>query len=214
MNAHLDNMIITIDRQYGSGGHIIGKKLAEDLRIPFYDNDLIKESAKSSGICEEIFESFDEKPTSSFLYSLVMDPLSLGYTNQSFEMPINYKVFLASFDTIKQLAKKGPCVFVGRCADYALRDTGIPCLNVFVKAPMESRIRRAEEVYGIEHDKCKEFTNKMDKERSSYYNYYTSNRWGHAKYYDLCIDSSKYGIHGSVELIKHAVELRKKRMEK
>lgn len=205
-----NNIIVTIDRQYGSGGHIIGMKLAEDLRIPFYDNELIKESSKSSGIREEIFESFDEKPTSSFLYSLVMDPLSLGYTNHSFEMPINYKIFLASVDTIKQLAEKGPCVFVGRCADYALQETEYTCLNVFIKAPLESRIKRAEEVYGVDPAKCREFIAKIDKERSNYYNYYTSNRWGHAKYYDLCIDSSKYGIHGSVELIKQAMNLIKK----
>ena len=208
-----DNIIITIDRQYGSGGHIIGKKLAEDLRIPFYDSDILKEAAKESGICEEIFESFDEKPTSSFLYSLVMDPFSLGYNNNSFDMPINYKVFLAAFDTIKSLAKKGPCVFVGRCADYALSDQNLPFLSVFVKAPLESRMIRAQEVYGIPAAKCKEVLTKRDKERANYYNYYTSNRWGDAKSYDLCLDSSKYGIHGSVDLIRFAAELKMKRLQ-
>ena len=116
------NTIITIERQYGSGGHLIGEKLAESLGIPFYDSELIKVAAKKSGICEEIFESFDEKPTTSFLYSLVMDPYSLGYNSNSFDLPLNHKVFLAAFDTIKELASKGPCVFVGRCADYALED--------------------------------------------------------------------------------------------
>ena len=114
------NTIITIERQYGSGGHLIGEKLAESLGIPFYDSELIKVAAKESGICEEIFESFDEKPTTSFLYSLVMDPYSLGYNSNSFDLPLNHKVFLAAFDTIKELASKGPCVFVGRCADYAI----------------------------------------------------------------------------------------------
>lgn len=209
-----DNLIITIDRQYGSGGHIIGQKLAEDLSISFYDNNLIKEAAKSSGICEEIFESFDEKPTSSFLYSLVMDPFSLGYNSSSFDMPINYKVFLAAFDTIKSLAKEGPCVFVGRCADYALNDTDIHYLSVFIKAPVDARMKRAKEIYGIDPSQCKDMISKMDKERSNYYNYYTSNRWGDAKNYDLCIDSSKYGIHGSVELIRHAAQLKMERMNK
>jgi cytidylate kinase len=208
-----NNLIITIDRQYGSGGHIIGKKLAEDLCIPFYDGELLKEAAKESGICEEIFESFDEKPTSSFLYSLVMDPFSLGYTNNSFDMPINYKVFLASFDTIKNLAHKGSGVFVGRCADYALSDTGLPYLSVFVKSPLEERMKRATEVYGVDPNKCKEVLTKIDKERANYYNYYTSNRWGDAKSYDLCIDSSKYGIHGSVDLIRCAADLRSKRIQ-
>ena len=90
------NTIITIERQYGSGGHLIGEKLAESLGIPFYDSELIKVAAKESGICEEIFESFDEKPTTSFLYSLVMDPYSLGYNSNSFDLPLNHKVFLAA----------------------------------------------------------------------------------------------------------------------
>lgn len=208
-----EHLVVTIDRQYGSGGHIIGQKLAEDLSVPFYDNNLIKEAAKESGICEEIFESFDEKPTSSFLYSLVMDPLSLGYNNQSFDMPINYKVFLASFDTIKNLAKKGPCVFVGRCADYALSDADVHYLSVFITAPLNARMKRAQDIYGIESSKCKEMIHKMDKERSSYYNYYTSNRWGNAKNYDLCIDSSQYGIHGSVDLIRYAAKLKFERIK-
>jgi cytidylate kinase len=209
-----NNLIITIDRQYGSGGHIIGKKLAEDLNIPFYDGELLKEAAKESGICEEIFESFDEKPTSSFLYSLVMDPFSLGYTNNSFDMPINYKVFLASFDTIKNLANKGSGVFVGRCADYALSETGIPYLSVFVKAPLEERMNRATQVYEVDASKCKEVLTKIDKERANYYNYYTSNRWGDAKSYDLCIDSSEYGLDGSVALIRHAYDLKFEHIKK
>ena len=109
------NTIITIERQYGSGGHLIGEKLAESLGIPFYDSELIKVAAKESGICEEIFESFDEKPTTSFLYSLVMDSYSMGYTSTGYsDMPINHKVFLAQFDAIKKLAEKESCVIVGR----------------------------------------------------------------------------------------------------
>ena len=114
------NTIITIGRQYGSGGKEIGKKLAEYYNIPFYDKELLKVAAKESGICEEMFENFDEKPTTSFLYSLVMDPYALGYNAASFDMPLNQKVFLASFDAIKKVADEGPCIIVGRCADYAL----------------------------------------------------------------------------------------------
>ena len=116
------NKIITIGRQFGSGGREVGQKLAEKLGIPFYDKELLKIAARDSGICEELFENFDEKPTNSFLYTLVMDPYSLGF-GTSGELPLNHKVFLAAFDTIKSIAEKdGTCVFVGRCADYALRD--------------------------------------------------------------------------------------------
>lgn len=201
------NTIITIERQYGSGGHLIGQKLAKDLGIPFYDGELIKVAAKESGICEEIFESFDEKPTTSFLYSLVMDPYSLGYNANSFDLPLNHKVFLAAFDTIKEIAKKGPCVFVGRCADYALEDFD-NCLSVYVHAPFEERMKRAEEAYDIPKDKCKDVIAKKDKQRSSYYNYYSSNRWSDAKSYDLSIDSSYLGIDGSVELIKNVLQMK------
>ena len=118
-----NNTIITIARQYGSGGHDIGKKLAEELKIPFYDKELLERAAKDSGFCQEIFENYDEKPTNSFLYSLVMDTYSMGYSTAAFaEMPLNHKIFLAQFNAIKDIAKEGPCVIVGRCADYALAD--------------------------------------------------------------------------------------------
>ena len=201
------NTIITIERQYGSGEHLIGEKLAESLGIPFYDSELIKVAAKESGICEEIFESFDEKPTTSFLYSLVMDPYSLGYNSNSFDLPLNYKVFLAAFDTIKELASKGPCVFVGRCADYALEDFD-NCISVYVHAPFEDRIKRIENEYGIPNGKSKEMLMKKDKQRSSYYNYYSSNKWGDAKSYDLCLNSSYLGIDGSVDLIKKIIAMK------
>ena len=127
------NTIITIGRQYGSGGKEIGTKLAQYYNIPFYDKELLKVAAKESGICEEMFENFDEKPTTSFLYSLVMDPYALGYNAASFDMPLNQKVFLASFDAIKKVADEGPCIIVGRCADYALKDYDNK-LNVFIRS--------------------------------------------------------------------------------
>ena len=140
------NTIITIGRQYGSGGKEIGKKLAEYYNIPFYDKELLKVAAKESGICEEMFENFDEKPTTSFLYSLVMDPYALGYNAASFDMPLNQKVFLASFDAIKKVADEGPCIIVGRCADYALKDYDNK-LNVFIHAPMTFKKSRIQEQY-------------------------------------------------------------------
>ena len=207
------NTIITIERQYGSGGHLIGEKLAESLGIPFYDSELIKVAAKESGICEEIFESFDEKPTTSFLYSLVMDPYSLGYNSNSFDLPLNHKVFLAAFDTIKELASKGPCVFVGRCADYALEDFD-NCISVYVHAPFEDRIKRIENEYGIPNGKSKEMLMKKDKQRSSYYNYYSNKRWGDVDSYDMCLNSSMLGIEGTAEAIEKLVELKERQCDK
>lgn len=126
------NTIITIGRQFGSGGKEIAEKLGESLQIPVYDKEMLAVAAKDSGICQELFESHDEKPTNSFLYSLVMDTYSMGYSpNAYMDMPINHKVFLAQFDAIKKLANEGPCILVGRCADYAL-DSYDNCLSVFI----------------------------------------------------------------------------------
>ena len=117
------NLVITIGRQCGSSGKIIGQKLAEEMGVKCYDKELLALAAKNSGLCEELFETHDEKPTNSFLYSLVMDTYSMGYTTSGYmDMPINHKIFLAQFDTIKQLADQESCVIVGRCADYALAD--------------------------------------------------------------------------------------------
>lgn len=116
-----NNLIITIGRQCGSGGKMIGELLAEKMGVKCYDKELLSMAAKHSGLCEELFEKHDERPTSSFLYSLVMDSYSMGYTASGYsDMPINHKIFLAQFDTIKKLAEEASCVMVGRCADYAL----------------------------------------------------------------------------------------------
>ena len=201
--------IITIGRQYGSAGHSIGKILADDLGIKYYDKELLERAAKDSGLCQELFENHDEKPTNSFLYSLVMDSYSFGYGSTMMDMPLNQKVFLAQFDAIKKISQDGPCVIVGRCADYALKDYDNK-LNVFVHAPMSFKKSRIQEQYEIPEAKVKDVAIKTDKQRASYYNYYTSKKWGDLKSYDLCIDSSILGIDGTVELIKQAVALKEK----
>lgn len=124
------NKIYTIGREFGSGGREVGEKLAAKLGIKLYDKELLQQAAKDSGFCEEIFENHDEKPTNSFLYSLVMDTYSVsGYSAAPFlDMPLNHKVFLAQFETIKKIAEKESCVIVGRCADYALSDNP-DCIN-------------------------------------------------------------------------------------
>ena len=120
----MEKFVITIGRQFGSGGLDIGRKLSENLNVKCYDKELLAMAAKESGLCQEIFENHDEKPTNSFLYSLVMDTYSVsGYTSAPFlDMPLNHKVFLAQFETIKKLADKESCIIVGRCADYALAE--------------------------------------------------------------------------------------------
>ena len=198
------NTIITIGREFGSGGHLIGKRLAEKLGIPFYDKELLDRAAKDSGLCKEIFENQDERPTNSFLYSLVMDSYS---TNVMSDMPLNQKVFLAQFDSIKKLAEEGPCVIIGRCADYALEDDP-KLLSVFIHADPEIRMKRIEQLYDLTPNKAKDRIRKNDKSRSSYYNYYTSKEWGAAESYNLTIDSGLLGIDGSVELLLKAIELK------
>lgn len=201
------NTIITISRQFGSSGREIGEATAKELGIKFYDKELISRVAKESGFCEEIIETQEERPTSSFLYNLVMDTYSFGYnTSHYVDMPISQKIFLAQFDTIKKIADEGPCVIVGRCADYALAERR-NCLNIFIYATEEDKIKHTIENHGAKSEKeARDLMVKMDKQRQSYYNYYTSKKWGRADSYDLCINSSVLGINASVKLIKQFVE--------
>ena len=204
------NTIITIGRQLGSGGREIGQMLAKDLGIKYYDKELLTAAAKESGMAQELFENHDEKPTNSFLYSLVMDTYSLGYSSGTFnEMPLNHKIFLAQFDTIKKLADEESCVIVGRCADYALADYP-NVVSVFICADEEVKIQELMKRHNITRDKAKDVMIKTDKQRSGYYNYYSSKRWGSSKSYNLCINSSVVGIDGAVEIIK---EFAKKKQE-
>ena len=202
------NTIITIGRQFGSGGHMIGKQLAAELGIPFYDKELLDRAAKDSGLCKEIFENQDEKPTNSFLYSLVTDSFSYGYTPGVMnDMPLNQKVFLAQFEAIKRLAEEGPCVIIGRCADYALEEDP-RLLSVFIHAALEDRVARISKIYDISDNKARDRIKKNDKSRASYYNYYANKEWGNVSSYHYTIDSSRFGINGCVELIKRAIEIK------
>lgn len=202
-----NSTIITIGRQSGSGGRVIGEMLAKELGIPFYDKELLDHAANHSGICRELFENHDEKPTNSFLYSLVMDTYSFGYSSAGFtDMPMNHKIFLAQFEAIKKLAEEGPCVMVGRCADYALADN--PNLfSVFIHANMDWRINRISSKYLKSAKEAKELIQKTDKSRSSYYNYYTNKKWGDAASYNLCVDSSRLGVEGTVKMLLGTLDI-------
>jgi len=202
------NKIYTIGREFGSGGREVGEKLAAKLGIKLYDKELLQQAAKDSGFCEEIFENHDEKPTNSFLYSLVMDTYSVsGYSAAPFlDMPLNHKVFLAQFETIKKISEKESCVIVGRCADYALSDNP-DCINVFIHADMDIRIKNVSKNLNITENKARDIINKTDKQRASYYNYYTSKKWGDSKSYNLSLDAGKLGTDNCVEMILKFREL-------
>ncbi|MBE5858928.1 MAG: cytidylate kinase-like family protein [Butyrivibrio sp.] len=202
------NTIITVGRQFGSGGREIGELVARHFGIKCYDKELLSRAAKESGFCEEMIQNHDERPTNSFLYNLVMDTYSFGYNASSFvDMPISHKVFLAQFDTIKKIADEGPCVIVGRCADYALSDYD-NVLNLFIYADEDAKIKRIKERFDDvkTDDQAKDMMSKKDKQRQSYYNYYSSKKWGRADSYDLCINSSKLGIEGTVKFIIQYIE--------
>lgn len=198
----MGHKVYTIGREFGSMGLVVGEKLAERLGIKYYDKELLQQAAKESGFCEEIFENHDEKPSNSFLYSLVMDTYSAGnYAATPFlDMPLNHKVFLAQFDTIKNIAAKESCVIVGRCADYALANQP-DVINIFVHADLEDRIKIISKRLDLTENKAKDLILKNDKQRASYYNYYTSKKWGDTSSYDLTINTSKISVENAVDLI-------------
>ena len=195
------NTVVTIGRQFGSGGREIGEKVAEYFGIKCYDKELLSRAAKESGFCEEMLENHDERPTSSFLYNLVMDTYSFGYNASHFvEMPISHKVFLAQFDAIKKIAHEEPCIIVGRCADYALSDMK-NCVHLFIYADEESKTKRIMQKYELDAAKAKDMCIKKDKQRQSYYNYYSSKKWGDSRSYHLTLDSSELGFGGCCKMI-------------
>ncbi len=200
--------IVTIGRQFGSLGREIGEKVAEHFGIQCYDKELISRAAKESGFCEEMIASNDEKPTNSFLYNLVMDTYSFGYNASSFmDMPISHKIFLAQFDAIKKIADEGPCVIVGRCADYALADR-TNCVHIFINADEQFRVENVLKRFpDLKTEKAAlDMISKKDKQRQSYYNYYSSKKWGRSDSYDLTINSGILGLDGSADLICQFVE--------
>lgn len=198
--------VITIARQFGSGGHEIGERVAKELNIPFYDKSLIALAAKKSGFSEEVFADVDEKATNSLLYSMVMGNYSYGGRVSGInEMPINDKLFIIQSDIIKAAAADGPCVIIGRCADYILKDKDYT-LNVFIHADKQSRIDRIVKKNLSEAKKAPDFITKKDKQRANYYNFYSNNKWDDLSNYDLTIDSSKFGVDGAVEMIMNAAK--------
>jgi cytidylate kinase len=187
--------IVTIGREYGSGGRIIGKKLAEALGVNFYDNEVIDMIVSKSGLTNETVKKLDGQRTSSFLYSTFMSTQTA---------PLSDKIFFAQSKVIKELAEKESFVIVGRCGDYVLKDVE-NCLNIFIYAPMEDRIKRIQEVYDEKLNNYESYIKKQDKKRADYYNYFTPNKWGDRSNYHLMIDSS-IGIDSTVKMLLGVLE--------
>ena len=196
-----ENLIITISRQYGSGGREIGKRLAERLGIPYYDKELIILAAERSGYARSLFEEADQKASNSMIFSL----MRAGSMVNSYDLPLNDKIYLIQSGVIQQVARQGSCVIVGRCADYVLQDR-FPCVNVFIHAALQKRMDRAVKVYGLSPDDVQSVLLKTDKRRETYYNYYTGRKFGDARNYTLSLDSLGVGIENAVRVMADYVE--------
>ena len=199
---------ITISRQYGSGGRYIGKKLSEKLGIPCYDEKLIDMVAKESGFAQDFVAEKGERMTGSLLFNIAS---SLSYANNILSgngMSLQDEIYFIQNRIIKDLAEKGSCVIVGRCADYILRERK-DVLNIFIYADMESKMERAVTYFGLEKENVSAILKKKDKARSNHYKYYTDQEWGMASNYDLSLNSGILGIDGCVEMIEKALTIAK-----
>ena len=201
--------VITIGRQFGLGGHDIGKLVAEKLGYAFYDKKLVEIAAKNSNISDETVKHIDEKATSSLLYSLVSGSYSIRGMNGPlyYEMPLNDKLFIAQSDVIKSVAAQEDCVIVGRCADYVLDDAeDVQVINVFIYSPLENRINRITNLYDLNEKQAKDKILKSDKQRKTYYSYYSNRDWGRMSNYDICINSGKIGVEESAGMIVNFIK--------
>jgi len=192
-------MIITIGREHGSCGHDIARKLAEQTGMKCYDKEIVEVAAGKSSFNKEIFDSHDEKRVSSFIMS---GPNYMGL-GEGFRL--NMQVASEQFDAIRTIAEQGDCIFVGRCADYILRNKS-DLITVFIYSDDDFRISNLMKRYNLDHERAKKLMKEVDKDRSSYYRYYTDQVWGDYKNYMLCINSAKTGVDGAVAVIKAFVD--------
>ena len=197
----MSNTIITISREFGSGGRLVGEKLAQALDIPFYDSAIIEMAAEKSGLAPSFIEQNEEHIPNSFLFNLSASALSSYKPSLQYDTPINDKTFFAQSAVVRELAAQGSCVIVGRCADYVLREEpGL--VRVFICAEPEDRKKRAVEKYGLDSASIESRLKKIDKARANYYKFYTGENWGGIHEHDLIINTSFIGIDGAVEVIK------------
>ena len=201
------NTVITIGRQYGSGGRELGQILAKNLGFEFYDEELVTMAAEKNKMHKDILRAVDEKATKSLLYTLVTgSDLRFFNTSMQYEMPINDKLFITQSEIIKNLADKSSCVIVGRCADYVLRDSAQKCLHLFIHADLEHRVQRICQKYDLTPEKAKDKINKVQKSRKTYYNYYSNREWGNVSNYDLCVNTGTLGLQKAAEVIEEFVK--------
>lgn len=200
--------VITIGREYGSGGHHVGRALARMLDIPYYDKEILTRAAQESGICEELFVNHDERASPSYLFSMSPGLSGVGgVAGLSPTMPLNHRVFMAQFETILKLAGEGACVIVGRCADYVLKDW--PHLTrVFIYADADTRIEHVMANEGLSRERAKDRVRKMDKQRQSYYNFFADGNWGHRSNYDLMLRMDHVGVEEAAATIQTFVASR------
>ena len=190
--------VITVGRQFGSGGRVIGRRLAEMLGITYYDKELMKEAARESGLCSEFFDRADERAPTTFMHALSM---GFGYDG----ILSNENIFRFQSETIRRVAERESCVIVGRCADYILRDHPL-CFSVFVHAPTEVRVATVMQRNGLPERQAAELIAKTDKSRAAYYDFYTDKKWGDAASFHFSIDSSLLGMEETAGFIRMLVE--------
>ena len=197
--------IITIGRQFGSGGRELGKAVADKLGIKYYDKELISLAAKESGYNPEIFENVDERATNSLLYSISMGIYNLGngYAPMR-DMPVNDQLYLLQHKIIRELAAE-PCVIVGRCADYILRNNK-NLLRIFVYANLKDRVENAIKIHNVPENKAESTVKKTDKTRANYYNFYSNQKWGAVENYDLCINTSTISRENATKIVCNIVD--------
>ncbi|MCK9287417.1 MAG: cytidylate kinase-like family protein [Sphaerochaetaceae bacterium] len=199
--------VISISRQFGSGGREIGREVAAQLSIPFYDSALIRLAAEKSGMSEKVLENLDEKAANRFLYTMPSGISTLGHASTAiYNMPLSDTLFLTQYEIIKQLAAEGPCVIVGRCSDYILKENHNH-ISVFIHADESFRAERIAEYEKISKEDAMSRISKYDRERKKYHDYYAAGTWGIASFYDLTINSGLIGIQNSVRMVLKFVNL-------
>ena len=201
----MKNLIITISRQYGSGGRMIGQQLAKELNIPFYDKEIIDLAAKESGLAVDFIRGQEQQLTQSLLFSIVTNFTSNSSAFNPNMLSLSDQVYLAEAKAIRELADKGPCVMVGRCADWVL-EKDYDVLRVFVCGPIEDRCRRAVEEYGDKQENIQKAVQSIDKQRARYCQHYCDKAWEDAENYDLCLNSGTISLENCVTIIKAAYQ--------
>ena len=203
--------VITIGRQLGSGGRGIAAILAQHYGITAYDRNLIELAAKESGLSQEFFENADEKKSHGFFHSIFSNRAAANALGSNDSYLSNDALFKVQSDIIRDLAEKESCIFVGRCADYILRDHP-RCINLVFTANLEDRVARMASEKGITTEQAEELIEKTDGRRADYYNYYSGKAWGVAESYDLCVNTSHLGFEGTAEMIINFIDRRLKEL--